>query len=86
MELIITAITISVVLYVLIKVSNSQLATTLSEAGTEIISINAKESVFDSRQRLGGKLIKAKESGKAVSASKLLELEIEYGLSSAKEL
>lgn len=86
MEAIIAIVTAIVVLYVLIKVSNSALTTTLTEAGTEIISINAKESVFDSRQRLGSKLLKAKESGKAVSAKDLLALEVEFGLTATKEL
>lgn len=86
MEAIIAIVTAIVVLYVLIKVSNSALTTTLTEAGTEIISINAKESVFDSRQRLGSKLLKAKESGKAVSAKDLLALEVEFGLTTTKEL
>lgn len=86
MEAIISIVTVVVVLYVLIKVSNSALTTTLTEAGTEIISINAKESVFDSRQRLGSKLFKAKESGKAVSAKDLLALEVEFGLTTTKEL
>lgn len=86
MEAIISIVTVVVVLYVLIKVSNSALTTTLTEAGTEIISINAKESVFDSRQRLGSKLLKAKESGKAVSAKDLLALEVEFGLTATKEI
>lgn len=86
MEYIVPFIGLIVVLYVLNKVFNSTLTTTLTEAGTEIISINAKESVFDSRQRLGSKLIKAKESGKAVSAKDLLALEVEFGLTTTKEL
>ena len=85
MEMIITAITVAVALYVLIKVTNSQVTAVLADAGTRIIEVNAKESIFDSEQRLGNKLKRAKETGKAITTKDRIALEVEFGLSTTKE-
>lgn len=85
MESIITIATALVVLYVLIKITNSALTGVLVETGERVITVNSKELVFDAEQRLGAKLNKAKESGKAITASQRLALEVEFGLTKATE-
>ena len=86
MEAIISIITAIVVLYVLIKITNSALTGVLVETGERVITVNSKELVFDAEQRLGQKLHKAKESGKAITSAERLALEVEFGLSKAQEL
>jgi ribosomal protein L13 len=85
MESIISIITAVVVLYVLIKVANSTLVGTLVDTGDKVITVNAKELVFDAEQRLGTKLHKAKESGKAITSAERIKLEVEFGLTKATE-
>jgi hypothetical protein len=85
MESIISIITAVVVLYVLIKVANSTLVGTLVETGDKVITVNSKELVFDAEQRLGAKLHKAKESGKAITSAERIKLEVEFGLTKATE-
>ena len=85
MESIISIITAVVVLYVLIKVANSTLVGTLVDTGDKVITVNAKELVFDAEQRLGSKLHKAKESGKAITSKERIALEVEFGLTKQTE-
>lgn len=85
MELILGIATLVVALYIVIKVSNSALTSTLVETGERVISVNSKELVFDAEQRLGQKLVKAKESGKAITQAQRLALEVEFGLTKAQE-
>lgn len=85
MEYILGIATLIVAFYIVIKVRNSVLTATLVETGERIISVNSKELVFDAEQRLGQKLVKAKESGKAITQAERLKLEIEFGLTKAQE-
>ena len=85
MDSIITIATALVVLYVLIKITNSALTGVLVETGERVITVNSKELVFDAEQRLGQKLSKAKESGKAITSAQRLALEVEFGLSKSIE-
>jgi len=85
MESIISIVTAIVVLYVLIKVANSTLVGTLVDTGDKVITVNAKELVFDAEQRLGTKLHKAKESGKAITSKERIALEVEFGLTKQSE-
>lgn len=85
MESIITIATALVVLYVLIKITNSALTGVLVETGERVITVNSKELVFDAEQRLGTKLSKAKESGKAITQAQRLALEVEFGLTKSIE-
>ena len=87
MDQLITIASIIVVLYVLVKITNSQLTGVLVETGERVITVNSKELVFDAEQRLGQKLSKAKESGKAITSAQRLALEVEFGLTkTASEL
>lgn len=85
MDQIIQIATVLVVLYVLIKITNSALTGVLVETGERVITVNSKELVFDAEQRLGQKLNKAKESGKAITSAQRLALEVEFGLSKSIE-
>ena len=77
MEYITSLIGLAVALYVVIKITNSSVTTTLVDTGTSLIEINTEELIFDAEQRLGKKLLKAEEAG-ALTQEKLTALRAKY--------